>query len=121
MRLISFSMTTPQFINGSKDVTRRYGWWKLKPGDKLVAVEKAQGLPKEEKVKRIGIIEIVSVRAEPLSAMTDDLPYGFEEIRREGFPFNLHHPLDFVRRMCWIYKVQPETLFNRIEFKKIEG
>ena len=29
-RLISFSMTEPQFVDGSKDVTRRMGWLRLR-------------------------------------------------------------------------------------------
>ena len=33
MRNISFSLTEEQFLNGSKDVTRRLGWLFLKPGD----------------------------------------------------------------------------------------
>ncbi len=60
-RNISFSMTTPQFIDGSKTVTRRMGWKFLKPGDVLCAVEKGMGLKKGEKVKRLGHIKIECV------------------------------------------------------------
>ena len=34
-RNISFALTTPQFLDGSKDVTRRNGWLMLKTGDIL--------------------------------------------------------------------------------------
>lgn len=34
-RLMSFAMTTPQFIDRSKTVTRRFGWWLLKNGDEI--------------------------------------------------------------------------------------
>ena len=44
MRLISFSMTLPQFHARTKDVTRRLGWKDLAHGTFLQAVEKAQGL-----------------------------------------------------------------------------
>ena len=44
MRNMSFFMTTKQFEDGSKDITRRFGWWNLKPGDRVKAVKKAMGL-----------------------------------------------------------------------------
>lgn len=50
MRNISFALTTPQFKSRSKDVTRRIGWWFLKPGDVVMGVEKGMGLKKGEKV-----------------------------------------------------------------------
>lgn len=50
MRNISFAMTTEQFRRGEKDVTRRFGWWFLKPGDQLRVVEKTIGLKKGEKM-----------------------------------------------------------------------
>jgi hypothetical protein len=67
---MSFALTTQQVREQTKDVTRRFGWWFLKPGDKVWAVEKAMGLKAGEKIKRIALIEIVSVRAEPLNAIT---------------------------------------------------
>lgn len=71
MRNMSFSMTTEQVRNKTKTVTRRFGWWNLKPGTKLWAVEKSQGLKKGEKIKRISQIEVVSVRAEKLQEITE--------------------------------------------------
>ena len=57
-RIMSFSKTIPQMYAKTKTVTRRTGasWMKLQPNDRLWAVEKAQGLRKGEKVKRIGPI-----------------------------------------------------------------
>ena len=49
MRRMSFSMTEPQFRDGSKDVTRRLGWKFLKPGDRIMGVRKCMGLAKGEK------------------------------------------------------------------------
>lgn len=112
-------MTTPQFVDGSKDITRRFGWWNLKPGDRVRAVKKAMGLKKGEKIEELGIIEIVSVRAEPLQAMLDDLDYGFDEVRREGFPFGTQWPSVFVEAICSHYHATPDKLCNRIEFKKV--
>lgn len=113
MRNISFSLTTPQFIAGTKTVTRRFGWWQLKPGDRLMAVEKAMGLKRGEKVKKLGIIEIVSVRKERLDAITD------EDCEKEGFPdWIAPQFIDFLsgNRAC-----EPYELVNRIEFKKVTG
>lgn len=47
MRNISFSMTTPQFLDGSKDVTRRMGWLFLIKGEELCGIEKGrrEGFP----------------------------------------------------------------------------
>lgn len=120
MKNMSFSMTTEQCKARTKDVTRRFGWWKVKPGMRLRAVEKAMGLKKGEKVKVLGVIEIVSARKERLDAMTADNDYGFEEIRREGYPFGLHIPGEFVAMICQHYKKKPEDEINRIEFRWIE-
>ncbi len=79
-RNISFAMTTQQIKARSKDVTRRFGWWFLKPGEQLHGVEKAMGLQKGEKIFRLCKIQVVSTRAEPLNAITQD------DVIREGFP-----------------------------------
>lgn len=111
MRNMSFAMTTTQFLDGTKDVTRRFGWWFLKPGDRLCAVEKAMGLKKGEKMTRLGVIEVVSVRAEPLNAITqDDMP-------REGFPN--FTPEYFVDMLQDHYECEPDAPINRIEFKRV--
>ena len=34
-RNMSFSMITDQILCGTKTVTRRFGWWWLRPGDRL--------------------------------------------------------------------------------------
>ena len=49
-RNMSFALTTKQIEDETKDVTRRNGWWFLKPGDQIWAVEKCMGLKKGEKV-----------------------------------------------------------------------
>ena len=61
-----FFLTTDQVRNRTKTVTRRNGWWFLKPGEIVNAVEKAMGLKRGEKIKRICQIRIVSTRAESL-------------------------------------------------------
>lgn len=121
-RNISFFLTTPQFVDGTKTVTRRNGWRDLKPGDVLCAVEKGQGLGKGGKVKRLGMVRVVSARTEKLRALTDNLGYGVAETTREGFPKGhpKHDPATFVEFFCKTHKgVTPETDLVRIEFEKL--
>ena len=110
-RNISFAMTTEQVANRSKDVTRRFGWWFLKPGDQLCGVKKAMGLKKGEKIERLCLIEVVSVRKEPLNAITQ------EDVIREGFPD--WTPTDFVDFIVGHYRCPPDKPINRIEFKYV--
>lgn len=118
-RMISFSMTTPQFLDGSKDVTRRMGWLDAEAGDVLMAVEKAMGLGKGGKVNRLGLIQLVNVRREKLRDLIDrDDGYGFDECRREGFPH--YSPPMFVEFFCKGHKgCIPGSTVTRIEFVKI--
>lgn len=106
-------MTVDQFLDGSKDVTRRFGWWFLKPGDKICGVKKAMGLKKGEKIIRLGLIEIITTRPEPLNLITK------EDCIREGFPDLT--PEQFVEMLVHHYKCEPDKICNRIEFKHIQG
>jgi len=114
MRNMSFLLTIPQFIDGSKTVTRRLRWMTLKPGDELMAVEKGMGLKPGEKIQRLGKIRVVSVRREELLAIVHDP----EDCSREGFPDM--EPLEFVSMFCKHMKCEPNTVVTRIEFEKIE-
>ncbi len=110
-RNMSFALTTDQFRNRTKDVTRRLGWDFLQPGDLLWGVKKAMGLQKGEKVERLGLIEVVSATPEPLEAITQ------EDVIGEGFPE--WTPLQFIDFFCSHNSVTPETIVNRIEFRHI--
>ena len=112
-RNISFSMTTTQFRDRTKTVTRRLGWWALKPGTVLCGVEKARGLKKGEKIRRLGLIEILAVRRERLDAITA------EDVMREGFPGMAAD--DFVEMFCRTHRCEPDAWVNRIEFRYLEG
>lgn len=119
MRNMSFMLTTRQVRERSKDVTRRLGWLNAKPGELIAACEKCQGLKRGEKIERLAIIRVVSVRLEPLRRLTDDVEYGFEEIRREGFAQDprLCWPSVWVPWFCESHPgCTPETAVNRIEF-----
>jgi len=121
MRNMSFALTTAQFNNRSKTVTRRLGWANLKPGEVFMGVEKGQGIPKGGKVKKLHTARCKSNRPEKLRRLTDDLDYGFAETAREGFPEGhpLHWPSEFVRFFCEHNGCTPETVVNRIEFEHL--
>lgn len=112
MRNMSFSMTEPQFLDDSKDVTRRLGWENLKPGTRLMAVRKAMGLKPGEKVVKLGEIEVVSVRREPLNAITQD------DCRREGFPDMT--PDQFVTMFSNAMRVCKDRTVTRIEYRRVK-
>jgi len=117
MRNISFSLTEAQFLDGSKDVTRRLGWKFLKPGHRLMGCRKCMGLKPGEQIVRLGEIEIVSVSFEPLSFMVQFPTYGAAEARREGFPEMTGQ--QFVEMFCRHMAASPETTITRIEFRHI--
>lgn len=110
-RNMSFAITTDQIRKKIKTVTRRNGWWFLKPGEVVNAVEKGMGLKKGEKIKRICQIRIISTKTEPLNAITED------DVRREGF-------IDWtVRDFVDMYAAHNNCMefdeVNRIEFEYI--
>lgn len=112
MRAISFAYTTAQFLNGSKDVTRRMGWASLVAGTRLRAVEKSMGIRKGGHQVTLGEIEVVSVSREELRVITA------ADVRREGFPDMT--PAEFVAMYCKSFRCQPESIVTRIEFRRIE-
>ena len=108
-RSMSFSMTTGPFRDRTKTVTRRFGWWFLKAGDVVCGIEKSRGLKKGEKIKRLGLIRVVSTRKEPLNAITP------AELVLEGLPSTA--PRAFVAMLCERHGVPPDAPVNRIEFE----
>lgn len=118
-RNISFALTTKQFRDRTKTVTRRMGWANLKQGDILCAVVKSQGLKKGEKVEKLGTIRVKDVRREFLDRMLSDLDYGFAETVREGFPppHPWYWPTVFVDGFCNSHKgCAPDSIVTRIEY-----
>lgn len=112
MRNISFALTTEQFLDGSKVLTRRLGWATLKAGERLMAIEKGQGIPKGGHVVRLGEIHVVGVRREPLDEITE------EDVAREGFPEMTI--AEFVRFFCKHNGCEPDALVTRIEFRRVD-
>ena len=113
MRNMSFSKTTEQVRNKTKTVTRRFAWWNLKPGDRVMSVEKSQGLKRGEKVVPIWAIEIVSAKGEQVQ----DIRCKPNDLILEGFP---DLPADeFINLLCKGTGKTDTSPVNRIEFKYI--
>lgn len=120
MRNMSFFKTTDQIRSGTKTVTRRLGWKFLKPGDRVMAVVKCQGLKKGEKIEKIRPLLIVGVNREPLYKIEN------EDVIKEGFLFSIDPNADktqgacfrysFIDMFCELNKCTPETIITRIEF-----
>ena len=110
-RNMSFALTTEQFKNKTKTVTRRFGWHFIEPGDIVCGVEKAMGFKKGEKIKRLGLIRIISAKREPLNEITQT------DCVKEGFPD--FTPADFIKMLCQHSKCKPHDSVNRIEFEYI--
>lgn len=111
MRNMSFAMTIPQVLDGSKTVTRRLGWRGVRRGDRLRGVERAMGLGRGETIRALREIEIVSVTEERLDAITP------VECAREGLPDMT--PAEFVAMFCAAQKCTPATTVRRIEFRYV--
>jgi len=116
-RNISFALTTEQFKNRTKTVTRRKGWRFLKPGDILNGCVKCMGLKPGEKIERIGRIRVTSVRFEPLSSMYGK-QYGDAEAKLEGFPDMSGD--DFVKMFCKHMGGDPHQEVTRIDFEYLD-
>jgi hypothetical protein len=106
---MSFALTTKQFMAGTKTVTRRNGWANAKPGERVCAVEKGMGLRKGERIQRLGIIEFVDVRREPLNLVDQ------EDVIKEGFPD--WTPPEFIDMYCKHNKRTPESIITRLEYQ----
>lgn len=109
MKRMSFSLTTRQFRERTKTVTRRTGWLRLKAGERVLGIEKGMGLKKGEKQIVLGEIEVVSVRREAVALIT------YADVVKEGFPELT--PGQFVDFYCKANRCEPLDLCTRIEFR----
>lgn len=117
MRHMSFQLTTAQMRARTKTVTRRLGWSDLQPGTVLQAVEKCQGLRKGERVQKIGVIRVVSVRRESLDLLMRQPNYAAAELVAEGFPGM--EARAFVYMFCGANNCFLTEDVNRIEFEHV--
>ena len=119
MRNISFMLTTEAFRAGTKTVTRRCGWWDLRPGTRLMGVEKSQGLKKGEKIVRLHPIVVLRAESQPLWIIKG---YGIKELRREGLPdMTADGFIEMFIKHNWskCRRDRERTLVNRIVFRHL--
>lgn len=105
-------MTIPQFLDGSKTVTRRLGWKSLRVGDELIAVEKCMGLKRGEKQVEMGRLVVESVSRESLDKI------DLAEVAREGFPDMFR--LEFIKMFCRANGCKRWDEVTRIEFRRVD-
>ena len=118
-RLMSVAFTEAAVRERRKTVTRRKGWAFLKPGDRLTLCRKVMGRKKGEPLVRIVDVQVVSVRREPLLALTMDLTYGQHEVEREGFPGM--SPEEFVEQFfVKAQRMRVEDEVTRIEWSYLD-
>ncbi|HEY2086315.1 MAG TPA: hypothetical protein VGH54_09850 [Mycobacterium sp.] len=118
-RLMSVAFTEDAVRRRAKTVTRRKGWLFLKPGDRLTLCRKVMGRKKGEPLVRIVDVQVVSVRREPLSALTMDLTYGQNEVSYEGFPDM--SPEDFVDEFfVKAQRMHVEDVVTRVEWRYLD-
>lgn len=115
-RLMSVALTEAAVVDRSKTVTRRLYWGTAKPGMRLTLVRKAMGRKRKdgtvEPLVRLAEVEVVSVRREPLNAITDD------DVAREGFPGQT--AAEFVAFFTKHMKCEPDRRVARIEWRYLE-
>ena len=113
-RLMSVSLTEAAVRDRTKTVTRRAGWLMLKPGDHLTLCRKVMGRKPGEPLERITEVEVMSVRREPLDAITA------VDVVAEGF--RSWTPAEFVEFFCATHRdCEPGTLVTRIEWRYLEA
>ena len=123
-RLMSVAMTTQAVIERRKTVTRRKGWACLKPGDRLTLCRKVMGRKPGEPLVRLAEVEVVSVRREPLHALTDDLDYGCAEVRLEGMTSDdpgIFPSVFLDRYFVRAQGMTPDDEVTRIEWRYMDG
>lgn len=122
---MSVSHTESGVVERRKTVTRRLGWQRLKPGDRLQLCRKVMGRKHADGTVGPLVVlaraEVVSVRRERLWDITDD------DVRRECVPdqgqFDEHGEdgwptVDaWVRWFCEAMRCRPDDFVTRIEFR----
>lgn len=115
MRRMSFALTGQAMVDRTKTVTRRLGWAFLLPLPKpvrVMATSKVMGLKPGEVPFDFGPIDVVSVRREPLRAITPS------DVVAEGFP--AMNPLEFVGMFCEHMACGPDVEVTRLEFVHVD-
>ncbi|WP_235661553.1 hypothetical protein [Mycobacteroides abscessus] len=105
---MSVALTTQAVRDRAKTQSRRDGWLGLTAGDRLALCPKYRGVRREDR-ELITIVDVLSVRREPLSAITAG------DVLAEGFP--AFTPAEFVAFFCRTHRgVRPDSVITRIEW-----
>lgn len=133
-RRMSVAMTTQQVLDRTKTVTRRKGWWLdkhgrplVKPGDHLILVDRVMGFKKGERATVLAEVEVVSVRREQLSVLSDwcgdeEHLEQCAELRREGFDPARIGPAAFVHRYFVVAQgMSVDDMVTRIEWRYLDA
>ncbi len=109
---MSVALTEAAVRDRSKTVTRRLGWERLRPYNRLTLCRKVMGRKRSdgtvEPLVRLAEVEVLSVRRELLCDVTLD------DVAREGFPdYSLRA---FVQFFCLHMRCTPDTEVTRIEW-----
>ncbi len=82
-RLMSFALTEASFLDGTKTMTRRLGWWTdkngrrlLLPGDRITGCRKVMGRKKGDPLVRLGEAHVTAVYRQKLWDVTDRVCEG---------------------------------------------
>ncbi len=127
---MSFALTEQSFLDGTKTMTRRLGWWTdkrgrrlLLPGERITGCRKVMGRKPGEPLVRLGEALVTDVYRQRLADMTED------DVRREGVPIERFDEIDgytarppveeWVRWFCVEQKVTPFTEVTVIEFYRV--
>jgi hypothetical protein len=109
---MSVSHTVDAVVSRRKTVTRRKGWVFLKPGERVTLCRKVMGRRPGEPLERLCDVEILSVRRELLTDITDD------DVTREGFV--ALNAAWFVEFFCEAMGGRPDQEVTRIEWRYLD-
>jgi hypothetical protein len=114
MLRISCAKTTDAVRQRRKLVTRRRaGTWKnLKAGQLLLVVDKIRGLKKGQAAEKLAVVRVVSVRLEPLKAITG------EDVALECLA-GADTPEQFIAAYCSMNGELPDCETRRIEWEYV--
>jgi hypothetical protein len=115
-RFMSVALTEQAVRERRKTVTRRLGWDRLRPGDRLTLVRKSMGRRRRdgtvEPLVRIADVEVVHVCRLPLDQIAD------VDVIREGFD---HGDTErFIAMFCHAMRCTPKATVTRIEWRYLD-
>lgn len=117
-RLMSVALTEQAVVERRKTVTRRLGWYKIKPGDRLQLVRKSMGRRRADgtvdPLVRLALVEVVATEVVRLDGpRLDDV-----DVAAEGFAG--WTPAQFVEMFTTAMRCVAHHPVNRIEWRYLD-